>query len=1466
MSDDVTVTLADETVPGRVVWRGDHLDVDVAVVRTAQPLRQVPDAAVRYGELRGTDPVECQALGYPAVLRNNAGDRRLDHLRGPVLPMVGTENDRYALNSTQVAPNPLPPVTDKTGRTVYPTWYAGMSGAALLTSDDPGIVLGVLVAVPAARYGPGRLEAARISPLLADITFSRLVGAGPDDVVAWPATALPTGAITHDDAVSSLPSTSNLRNEQLPYVAPATTDPLHPSRILDRLSAPAGDPAILLVGSAGIGKTRCCLEVGDRAVAAGWKVVHLRPSDRVFGTDELIALLSGPGVDRLLLIIDYLNESGLDFPALKHRVLPEARRRGIRLALLASARPGWFYRADSTPAREVFTPLMLQPSEQHLEHIQDQIIAALAPTARTTLGEERLRTLCGRRPIIAMLIAAEAESQAREGMLRAADGLRPEQLLDWLTRRLTEDRLTHTPADLVSDDGPNAALLTCATLVAAMPQDGESVLAAGRVTQPDRPEEAERILGVLRTMGWVADTPEGVSTVHDIVTDQLIEGVTVEQASGRVRRGVTDVVLSGALVRSRGLGRFAVNLGRLMRDLSDSERGKALSEYCAAWLTANSPGIGTVLATDGDEGAYALGAMMDNPAWAPALFDGWDLLVGSWLDHHGVSVSARHLLYKGLRAVAPQRADHLIEIALEWLDRHRNNRYASFVVAPLLNRRDMAPDRAARAVDHALSWLGRHNALPEAVRVIQPLLYRPDLTEDQAGYIDRLGFYWMEHQPESEHRGYLLPALLGSTTLSAEQSRMVLAHGLQWLAANIVHRQAAHVLAPLLSRDDLTRDQAAVLLDAVFSWLAKRSIDSNGHILSVLLRRTDLTTTKIDVVIGHALDWLAANQDASHASFVLPPLLERSELSPQQAEAAIRHGMAWLTGQFIQDDADFTMRSILERRELSADQARTVADYALVWLGEHGRGENGAFLLRCLLLRTDLDEQQSALLSGLAMLWLDENALTEAATFIFGVLLIRCATDAASTDRVFARAVAWLDANAASSANTDFVLRKLLNYTSSRPENNDRVVTHAIDWLSHHSDQAEASFLLDELVSRPGLDERQSTALVDLAMKWLEHHALTEAASFVFGALLTRPALDASTTDEVFTQAVGWLDANAASSTSASFVLVRLLANEQVRDRAAVQVAPHALAWLDARRPDDADFVLRKLLSHVNLRPEDNDRIIMHAVDWLSSHLGQAEASFLLQDLTGRDDLSPTQAAAVLRCAVGWLEQHCTTAHAIFVMKYVLGRHEDAPESLGPTLKAWAEHFRDPFGLTYDMHYSPQKAFDDAIASVLLDWIDEHPDDVHNMSRLCGLSRALDQYGELGPRIVRAAERWLDSVLATATAPPETDFLLELLCSAIRLRTGISGALLDDLLVRWVTEPAALQAAARPTVSYESLGRRLCAVIRTGRFAPPAAESLLRRLLAWVPHWRPTVSRAEQTPLVQAEGRALLALYARPRP
>lgn len=159
-----------------------------------------------------------------------------------------------------------------------------------------------------------------------------------------PAPLSHSGILSHTQQVSGLTGLRrNLLQGIVDYALPSDDgSPMHPDQVMAMVAANATQArGVLLVGSAGVGKTRLCLEVSRRAVDQGWTVLHVTVGEPAVTTPDLFEAVVSTRSERVLVVLDYLNEcQRVDVSAIRQRYLPQMSAAGITVAMLAACRPG----------------------------------------------------------------------------------------------------------------------------------------------------------------------------------------------------------------------------------------------------------------------------------------------------------------------------------------------------------------------------------------------------------------------------------------------------------------------------------------------------------------------------------------------------------------------------------------------------------------------------------------------------------------------------------------------------------------------------------------------------------------------------------------------------------------------------------------------------------------------------------------------------------------------------------------------------------------------------------------------------------------------------------------------------------------------------------------------------------------------------------------------------------------------
>lgn len=1061
----------------------------------------------------------------------------------------------------------------------------------------------------------------------------------------------PNGIVWHADEVCGLAGRRvNLTESHLRFVAPTEGSDTHPDRLLSLLSDRANAPGVLLVGKAGVGKTRTCFEVGARAdkrrtflhLRKRWTVLHVRSGEQGVTAEELGDAIAATRGD-VLVIIDYLSESNISLSTLRTRVLPDARRDDRHVALLASARTGWYERVrkDSEAGDDLsrlFRRVELDPDDAQRSRIRDTIIESLAGDARRILGAEKVKALCGTRPIIATLVAAELQASAERGTL-TADGPMPRsgELIGWLQRRLDEDGQVAElwNDDLSTDRQPSDNLLAIAAMVAAAPQEKAGLLACARKVLDGDDEEARHLLASLRRMDWLVGTPQELTTVHDIVADYLLSRVLL-RSSGVVRGEVVARLLSSSLSNARSIGRYATSLGRVVRepeveDRSTVDPAEELERGYADWLQGRATQIGgLLLAGRVDESAAAITALIRSPASVRVTSRCWDELLGPWFETYGGTVAALRVLERGLETLdaehpaqftrlairvlnsqseASLEEDHLLcalldrddlvgdlgsttQLAFRWLDQYGTGKSASFLLRSLLRRRDLPPDTLKDVGERAREWLLRARSDSHATGfVLRALLEQDDMPGEYVSAAVDEAFAHVEGAPEALATSFVLAPLIGHPAAADRQDR-VRELGLTWLERHGGTAEARFVLNRYLHDRASPVETVETVEREAFAWLQEHGHGEAHYARPVLVSLLErVGGTRRQQALDLASRWLAKNWERAEASYVLEQLIRKRR--PLDTDT-VAYALDWLREHGTTEAASYVLRTLLARPDLATPDASKVIEIASRWLKPRSDAFEARFVLATLLERPDLPERVAADHTATALRWLEEHRREEAASHILEALLQRRDLGATDARQAVKQAVAWFKRHP-TVRSAWYIFLPLLRHPELDPNQRAAVAARIPAWIDANEGVSvkELNELLKPDYALPG---EICTAVADRA---LAHDA---------GGKRLRWPLHHGSLDRSLKVASSWLETRSTSKDTVS-VLRALLDRNDVVSEPLAQVVTHALDWLDSRTTPSSSYgvLLHSLLRrHDELTDEHFDAAATYALSWLDSRAGRS--------------------------------------------------------------------------------------------------------------------------------------------------------------------------------------------------------------------------------------------------------------------
>jgi hypothetical protein len=255
-----------EWLPARVEWQDAGDDAALIVVEDEGWRAPGGEAVLRWGELAGSDPVPCAAVGFPWASVRPDRVRDTAHLYGQLAPMGQLKVGRLDLDVASASPS---------AREGGGSPWAGMSGAAVIADNH---LVGVITVDPA-RY-QDRLVAVPAERLLADPGFqARLDAHGVRAEAAQVGGSwylqLPGGqTVSLDPAYRpvsrrlrpALPTLLRPEHGLVPFLGRQS--------LLDQITGwcqgPTDRPLLLVTGGGGSGKTRLGREACVQMLVAGW--------------------------------------------------------------------------------------------------------------------------------------------------------------------------------------------------------------------------------------------------------------------------------------------------------------------------------------------------------------------------------------------------------------------------------------------------------------------------------------------------------------------------------------------------------------------------------------------------------------------------------------------------------------------------------------------------------------------------------------------------------------------------------------------------------------------------------------------------------------------------------------------------------------------------------------------------------------------------------------------------------------------------------------------------------------------------------------------------------------------------------------------------------------------------------------------------------------------------------------------
>lgn len=895
----------------------------------------------------------------------------------------------------------------------------------------------------------------------------------------------PSRVVTHEEMLRGLHGRRTfLLERELRFVGPGPDHNAHPKNLLARLAGP--EPrGVLLVGPAGAGKTRTCFEAAAAAHAEGWWVLYVPASSAVTVEDlvkDINEALPGAEGRRVLLIFDYLDACPqLDLRALADGFLANAKRSKVEVACLASVRPGSMHALEQRGVSLLFDQVSLRDDQAYRSQVADTIVQAIAPMAVLRWGQMVLAEACGRRPIIALLIARAMEQRVADGH-PAPDGvlLHSAELRPWLRDALRQDGLTSTaapgpgPLDTLA---PTVQELACAVAVGVCPQPREAVEAAVEAfltAGGPSPYSGRHAVEALLSLGWLEEVGGRLVPVHDIVADELLMQSLLPAPGYSVHLLSAEALCAAVSRQASSFALFTDHLRRILADLSAQaprHKADALEHFCGEWVARHRDPLGALLAAGEETGEQALLTMVLNRPWRSAVRESWAEVGKPWLARAESALVATRFLVATLRS--DEAPEVIVTEALSWLSRRSGQTDAHHLIRALLSRTGLTRAQNRLVLDHAMTWISDHPGWPAAPEILCRLLTR-DATSSDRLEAAQCALAWLIPRRSPEACS-VLRRLLEGDDLPDDIRISAVEKAMAWAKTN--DRDAAPFLATLLQSDALTEQQRRTAREAGLLWLQRNPSGPNQSSLIHTLLSGEDAQKCLDTLWTHVSQLPGSVADP----IVIHRMLESDSMSAEQARVIVDQAFDWLAGAQDREERRLVLTAIMSRNELTrADSARLVEE-AMALIEDAPIPK----YLTVLLIRGEayIKGEHARRVITLALSWCRLHQETKQKRQLINTLLQRRDLTPDEAREVIAMALKRLETDRGRNAVNS--LNSLLEREDLTPAELDRTLAHAALWLEENDSLPQKGFLLLNILRRPDLPPEIATACEGHARTWL---------------------------------------------------------------------------------------------------------------------------------------------------------------------------------------------------------------------------------------------------------------------------------------------------------------------------------------------------------------------------------------------
>jgi len=272
---------------------------------------------------------------------------------------------------------------------------------------------------------------------------------------------------------------------------------------------------------------------------------------------------------------------------------------------------------------------------------------------------------------------------------------------------------------------------------------------------------------------WLAEGANGVSPEASFVLPPLLKRTDLgDDAAADALTAAFRWLTEGA----NGVSPEAQFVLRSLLDRTDLDKGDAHRAIAAAvvWLAKGENGVSL-------EASHVLQSLLKRTDLGDDAAAGALTAAFRWLAEggNGVSPEASHVLPPLLdrRGLDGERASRAVDLAFSWLDRGDNatSPDASHVMRSLLRHHGLhGADRNARLVERMIDWVDRHRCDDDADFLLKRLLRRPADVVDDRRWMELADIAWDRIDRSGNDDPYLLEALLKRPRLLGGEVRSVL--------------------------------------------------------------------------------------------------------------------------------------------------------------------------------------------------------------------------------------------------------------------------------------------------------------------------------------------------------------------------------------------------------------------------------------------------------------------------------------------------------------------------------------------------------------------------------------------------------------------------------------------------------------------------------------------------------------------